>query len=157
MNVNLYETRLNSYGIPVLEIRESYSRVENSISNPEEAYELLEKTVGLSRFAEEHVYVIALNVKNKVKGIFEISHGTDNVSMFPIKETLRSCILCGSSRMIVAHNHPSGDVTPSNEDIAATKNIIEASKIVGVQCLDHMIHGGSAFISMSSEHIGGFE
>ena len=85
--------------------------------------------------------MICMNTKNKIIGVFEISHGSVNSSIVSPREVFQKALLANAVSIIVMHNHPSGDCTPSREDIEVTKRLVEAGKIVGVEVLDHIIVG----------------
>lgn len=82
-----------------------------------------------------------LNTKNKVIGYHLVSIGTLNSSLVHPREVFRPAIIAGANSIILAHNHPSGDTTPSNEDMKLTLRLDEAGKMVGVVVLDHVIIG----------------
>ena len=77
-----------------------------------------------------------------------ISIGGVNKACIDIKDILKEAINLGAPKIILIHNHPSGDSTPSNEDILTTKNIIEITKILGIQLLDHIVIGDGNFTSI---------
>lgn len=110
-------------------------------NSPENVYKLATKTLNLLEAAEEYVYLITLNSKNKLTGLFEISHGTVNVSLLSPREIYIRALLAGATNIILFHNHPSGDVIPSKDDILATKRIKAAGELLGVELLDHLIVG----------------
>ena len=90
---------------------------------------------------EEHLYMICMNTKNRVLGVFEISHGTVNSSIVGVREIFQKALLANSVSIILMHNHPSGSSDPSREDIAITKKVAEAGNLLGVELLDHIVIG----------------
>lgn len=96
---------------------------------------------GLNQLAEEYLYMIALSTKNKPLGIFEVSHGTVNASLVNPREIFIRLLLSGASNFILAHNHPSGSCTPSNEDCKLTDRINDCARLMGIPLLDHIIIG----------------
>ena len=96
----------------------------------------------------EKVKVILLNSKNIVLKIKDISYGGTNFAMIEPKEVLSEAIKLQAPKIILVHNHPSGDVTPSQADFNMTDRIFEAADIMGVQLLDHIIIGNNAFESI---------
>lgn len=91
---------------------------------------------------EESFWLLILDVKNGMKqGPLEISRGTLDASLVHPREVFREAIRTAGASVIVAHNHPSGDPTPSSDDIKVTRNLIECGKIVDIQLLDHIILG----------------
>ena len=96
----------------------------------------------------EKVKVILLNSKNIVLKIKDISYGGTNFAMIEPKEVLSEAIKLQAPKMILVHNHPSGDVTPSQADFNMTDRIYEAADIIGVQLLDHIIIGNNKYESI---------
>lgn len=96
----------------------------------------------------EKVKLILLNSKNIILKIKDISYGGTNFAMIEPKEILNEAIKIGAPKMILVHNHPSGDVTPSKADFNMTDKIYEASELLGIQFLDHIIIGNNRFESI---------
>ena len=82
-----------------------------------------------------------LDSRHRILGITEISRGTLTASLVHPREVFKAAILANAAAIIVAHNHPSGDVTPSSEDDKVTKRLREAGKVMGIRVLDHVIVG----------------
>jgi DNA repair protein RadC len=82
-----------------------------------------------------------LDVKNRVIGIHTVSIGTLCASLVSAREVFKAAILCNAASIILAHNHPSGDLTPSPEDIQVTKHLRDAGKLLDIEVLDHVIVG----------------
>ena len=102
----------------------------------------------MDKFAEEHMYLIALNVKNYVNGLTEISHGALSFSIVHPREIFKYAISMNAASIMLIHNHPSGDPTPSEEDVAMTKRIQEAGELLGINLLDHIIVADGKFASL---------
>ena len=96
----------------------------------------------------EKVKLILLNSKNIIMKIKDISYGGTNFSMIETREILEEVIKTQAPKMILVHNHPSGDVTPSKADFSMTDRIYDAAKLVGVELLDHIIIGDNKFESI---------
>jgi DNA repair protein RadC len=92
---------------------------------------------------KEHFVVICLSAKNYIKTYNLVSLGLLDSSLVHPREVFRPAIIAGSANIIVTHNHPSGDTTPSSEDLQITRRIVEAGKIIGINLLDHVIIGNS--------------
>lgn len=150
MKINEYKTVLDSDGRAILKVRE---KVEidgrKAFNNPALMADFFSNSVGIGNCAEEYVYVGCFNAKMRLIGCFEASHGSVNASMFPVREILQKSLLIGAVYIAISHNHPSGDISPSNEDIAATKRIKEAANIVCVPVVDHVIVSGSHYYSFA--------
>lgn len=97
---------------------------------------------------KEHVVVFYLDTRNQAIKREIISVGTLNASLVHPREIFEPAIRCNAAQIIVAHNHPSGDVTPSAEDVAVTKRLVEAGKILGIEVVDHVIVSNLAYLSI---------
>ncbi len=97
---------------------------------------------------QEHLRVVLLNTRNQVMGIHEIYKGSVNSAQVRVSEVLRSAIRDNCPAMIVVHNHPSGDPTPSPQDIALTKEVVASGKLLDIEVLDHIIIGRGRHVSL---------
>ena len=122
------------------------------INQPSEAVGLLQCFIG--SIAHEELWVITMDSRNCVMQLIQLYKGTVNASPVRISEVFRQAVIDNSPCIIVAHNHPSGDVTPSMDDIKLTKNIVEGGKLLDIEVLDHLVISGSDFISMKSRKLG---
>lgn len=107
------------------------------IHNPEDARELA--TAQIANEDREVFLVMMLNTKNHVVGLHRAHVGSLNASVVHPRDVLKCAILNNAASLIVSHQHPSGDPTPSMEDIEVTKRLAEAGKIIGIEVLDHLI------------------
>ncbi len=98
--------------------------------------------------AQEHFRALFLDTRNQVIGIRDITIGSLNASIVHPRETFKAAIQHTAAALIVAHNHPSGDPTPSSEDINLTARIVQAGELIGIPVLDHLIIGDGRFISL---------
>jgi DNA repair protein RadC len=89
----------------------------------------------------EHFVVMCLDTKNNVNALNTVSVGTLNSSLVHPREVFKAAILANSNAIILTHNHPSGDPTPSREDLEVTKRLVEAGKIMGIEVIDHVVVG----------------
>lgn len=122
------------------------------VHSPEDAADLVQYE--MSALEQEHLRVILLNTRNHVLGIKTIYQGSLNSSQVRVGELFRPAIRENAAAIIVIHNHPSGDPSPSPDDIAITKVIIEAGKLLDIQVLDHLIIGQGRFISLNRRGLG---
>jgi len=97
--------------------------------------------------AKEHFKLILLNPRNKIIGISTISIGILNASLVHPREVFKDAIMHTAASVVLAHNHPSGDPEPSEDDIKITKKLVESGKILGIEVLDHIIIGKNNFCS----------
>ncbi|MFQ8697912.1 MAG: RadC family protein [Peptoniphilus harei] len=105
----------------------------------------------MSVLEQEHFRIMTLNTKKEINFIREISKGTINMTLVHAREVFRAAISDNAHSIILLHNHPTGDPSPSKEDIGLTKNLIEASKIIGIDILDHIIIGDNRYFSFLEE------
>lgn len=103
---------------------------------------------GLRDLDREHFYVVLLNTKHYVLGVDLISVGTLNGSLAHPREVFRAAIRRGAAALILVHNHPSGDPTPSPEDVQVTRRLVEAGRLMGIDVLDHVIIGDNCYQSL---------
>ncbi|TCS81486.1 RadC family protein [Pectinatus cerevisiiphilus] len=96
---------------------------------------------------KEKFAIVLLNVKNQILSFRIISVGILNASIVHPREVMAEALLNSAAAIILAHNHPSGDPAPSSEDIATTHRLIKAGRIMGIEIADHIIIGGSRYIS----------
>jgi DNA repair protein RadC len=101
--------------------------------------------------AKEHFKLILLNPRNKIIGISTISVGTLNASLVHPREVFKDAIMHSAASVVLAHNHPSGDPEPSEDDIKITKTLVDSGKILGIEVLDHIIIGKESFKSFKEE------
>ncbi|MBS4024999.1 MAG: DNA repair protein RadC [Clostridia bacterium] len=111
---------------------------------------VLEEMRSLDR---EHFKTLALNTKNQVLAIETVSIGSLNSSIVHPREVFKNPIKRSAAAIVLVHNHPSGDPTPSSEDVAVTKRLIEAGKILGVEVLDHLVTGNKGYISLREKNL----
>lgn len=102
---------------------------------------------------QEHLKVIMLDNKNRVLKMLTVYVGTINSSQVRVAEIYREAIRQNAVSIIVAHNHPSGDPTPSSEDVAVTGELIEAGKLLGIDLLDHLVIGHQRFVSLRERRL----
>ena len=150
MKVKAYKAMLDNNSHPyMMESGESYNiDGRKSFDNPDDIYYFIAHEIGLVNAADEHVYVLCLNTKLKLIGLFEASHGSVNESLFPIREIFQKSLLLGATAIILTHNHPSGDATPSSIDVPITKKAMTAGEIIGVKVLDHLVVAKTYYCSM---------
>ncbi len=133
---------------------ESYPQLKDrkvKITSPSQMYEnfnfLFEGEV------KEKFVVFWLSTSNNVIGFEVISEGLLNSSLVHPREVFRGAIVATCANIILAHNHPSGNIEPSKEDISITKRLTEAGKILDISVLDHVIFGDDGFTSLVEQRI----
>jgi DNA repair protein RadC len=131
-----------------LEAEKPYS---GDIRNPADVAKAVRATI--KDKAKEHFKLILLNTRNRVTGIFTVSIGTLNASLVHPREVFRMAIQHAASSVVLAHNHPSGDPEPSDDDIALTRRLCESGRLLGIEVIDHIVVAGDAFISFKARGI----
>ena len=101
--------------------------------------------------AQEHFVVLFLNTKNQIIHRQTIFIGSLNASIVHPREVFREAVKRSAASIICAHNHPSGDPTPSQEDIHVTRRLVESGKMIGIEVLDHLIIGDRKFVSLKEK------
>ena len=102
---------------------------------------------------QEHMKLLMLDTKSKLLGESNISKGTVNASLVSPRELFIEALECGAVSIILLHNHPSGDPTPSQADILFTKRVKEAGELIGILLLDHIIIGNNCYISFAEQNM----
>lgn len=125
------------------------SSVFTTIRNAQDVYDYL---VELRTLPKEQLRGIYLNVHNRVIANEVISMGTVNSNVIHPREVFRAAIEYNAVAVILAHNHPSGEVNPSEQDTEVTKQIVQAGKILGIRVLDHVIITKDAFTSVKADY-----
>lgn len=100
------------------------------------------------RYLKEEIFkTVLLNTKNEIITDIDVSHGTLNSSLVHPREVFKQAIKKSANKIILIHNHPSGNVEPSNEDMHITDRLIECGKIIGIEVIDHIIIGDGIYYS----------
>jgi DNA repair protein RadC len=123
-----------------------------TIQSPAQAADLLKYE--MAALDQEHLRVLLLDTRNRLLRTVEVYHGSLNTSLIRIGEVFRDAVRDNAAAMIVVHNHPSGDPSPSPEDIAVTRAIVQAGKLLDVEVLDHLIIGRGTYVSLKAKGLG---
>ena len=128
---------------------------KQTITDPQNVHDVLSKVLNSENEVDrmkEHFWIVGLNTRNVIQYIDLVSLGTLNSSLVHAREVFRFAILKAISSLIIAHNHPSGDPKPSEEDIRITRRLTDAGRIIGIEVLDHIIIGNdSGFCSFKGK------
>jgi len=122
------------------------------IRSPADAANLLMMEMGL--LDQEHLRLILLDTKNRVLEMPTVYIGNLNTSVIRVGELFRYALRANCAGMIVIHNHPSGDPSPSPEDVRVTERIVEAGKMLDIDVLDHIVIGQHRFVSLKERGLG---
>jgi DNA repair protein RadC len=125
-----------------------------TINSPADAAALV--AYDMSALEQEHLRVILLDTRNRVLDIVEVYKGSVNSSQVHVGELFKPAIRRNAAAVIIVHNHPSGDPTPSPDDGAVTRAIVQAGKLLDVEVLDHMVigQGQGKWVSMKERGLG---
>jgi DNA repair protein RadC len=148
----MFSIQLTEAQIAAIQIRDSQPSNRKSrkcISNAKDAYHHLQHLGTLTR---EHLMSLSLDTHHRLIATHEISVGTVDASLVHPREVFRQAILDGASSIVVAHNHPSGLIEPSEEDVLITKRLVAAGKVIGIEILDHLILGDEDFFSFKDSN-----
>ncbi|MEW6523778.1 MAG: DNA repair protein RadC [Bacillota bacterium] len=96
----------------------------------------------------EHFRIVMLNTKNQVLGVESVAVGSLNAAIVHPREIFKSAITRSAAAVVLVHNHPSGDPTPSQEDIQITRRLVEAGRLLGIEVLDHVVIGDNRYLSL---------
>ena len=139
----------------ISEIRVSYSnsnKKKPKVNNSKESYQIIlncwdKNTIEL----QEEFKILLLNRANQVLGIYSMSKGGVSGTIVDIKLVFSVALKCNSSSMVLVHNHPSGNLKPSESDLLLTKKIIKASKVLDLQIIDHLIISKDNYYSFADD------
>jgi DNA repair protein RadC len=136
-------------------VRENPSGEVISINNSNDAYNLVrDELIGSDR---ERFLSVLLNVKNHLIGVETVSIGSVTTAIITPSLVFRSALLSGSVAVIFAHNHVSGDLEPSSNDLETTRKLIEAGELLGIKVLDHLIVSSQGYKSLRDSNDNGFK
>ncbi len=133
----------------ILHFMSSSQNTSKLICTPEHVAGLLRSKLAFRN--QEHFYCLYLNTKNRLIACKQISLGTLNATSVHPREVFRPAILHSAASVICAHNHPSGNPTPSEEDINMTLRLQQTGTIIGIDLLDHIIFGNNSYISLKQQ------
>ena len=123
-----------------------------TINSPADAAALVQYE--MSALEQEHLRVFLMDTKNHVLDVVEVYRGSVNMSQVRIGEVFKAAIRRNATAVIVVHNHPSGDPTPSPDDVAVTRALVQAGKLLDVDVLDHLIIGQGRYVSLKERGLG---
>ena len=130
----------------------SRGSVRPTIGAPEDVAALVQAE--MAPFDQEHFRVLVLNTKNQVMAMPDVFVGSVNSTTIRTAEVFREAVRQNCPGVIVVHNHPSGDPTPSDEDVAVTRELAKAGKALDIELLDHVVVGRNGFVSLKEKGLG---
>ncbi len=129
---------------------------KRAVGNPLQVGEIITdffKTIDVVDRDKEHFFCFQLNCRNRILVAELVSVGILNASLVHPREVYTRAVRNRCSQIVVAHNHPSGDPDPSDEDIAVTRKLVEAGRIIGISLVDHIIYTPRALYSFHDHHL----
>lgn len=132
--------------------RRRYRKPPPAIRGPEDVA-TLPAVRRLRTATREHFVVLLLNARHECMGVDTVSVGSLNASIVHPREVFRPAILASAASILLIHNHPSGDVEPSEEDLAITHRLVQVGELLGIQVLDHVIVARRGIVSLRSRQI----
>lgn len=154
MNLKKITVYLDEYNAPYIETEETSAYVNESSmhDSPLKVFDML-KQLKFDRIAKECVNMFLFDSANHLLSFTEISSGSIDRAFLSKREIAQTALLGGATSVILSHNHPSGECSPSDFDIVGTKNVKEALDFVGIKLLDHIIIGKDNYFSMRENEI----
>ena len=140
--------RITKYQLKLVKENSGNYNINKQVRNPLDAKEAINTVLDLNNEHIEKFGILALDTKNNIIGIHIISMGSLNASIVHPREVFKAAILNNANSIILFHNHPSGDTTPSGADISVTKMLVEAGKVMQVDVYDHIIVGEENYCSL---------
>lgn len=146
----------NAFGIKLFQaISQCYAKeqvpIKISLSSPRKVAAYLQERFG--REKKEHFIVLLLDSQNNLINIRDISVGTLNASLVHPREVFEPAIQRLAASIILAHNHPSGELTPSEEDLKLTQRLVSVGELTGIHVIDHLIISSNGFISLKQKDL----
>ncbi len=123
-----------------------------TVKSPADAANLL--MLDMAPLEQEHLRTVIMDSKNHVVKVHTVYIGSLNSAQVRVGELFREAIRLNAAALIVAHNHPSGDPTPSPEDVHVTRQIVEAGKLLNIDVLDHLVIGQQRWVSLKERGLG---
>lgn len=140
MNIRKYETRLDGNGFVMLNLVFSkyIPEIENNFTNSEKVYQLC-RTMEWDTYSEEHVFLLSFDMKFRLKAFFEIGIGNNDTCLVDRRGIAQKILLSNAAKMIMVHNHPSGDPTPSKEDLNVSNELKKLGELLDIPFVDSII------------------
>jgi DNA repair protein RadC len=140
-----------SYYVRELTLRKYRGKVPAAIRGPEDALQVVRPR--FKNHQREVFLVVLLNARHEVLGVETVSVGSLNASIVHPREVFKPAILQSAASVILAHNHPSGDPEPSEEDLSITKRLVEVGELLGIGVLDHVIVAKRGLVSFRARQL----
>ena len=145
----IYKKRIKTIALKIkLDYVASPDMQLQTIGSPQDVYEVLQAIFASLDDDQEHVVLLVLNVMGDITGYKLISSGGQDRAIIDTKVLFRNALLLGASKIILSHNHPSGQLEASEEDLLMTVKVIEAGYVLDIDVVDHIIVAGDGYMSI---------
>ena len=136
-------------------VKETSGRYDvcKKIQCPNDVFNIAQNVIRAGEYPEENLWLMTLDAKNNITGIFTVSTGILTSSLVHPREVFKRAVLQNAASIVICHNHPSGDITPSQDDVNITKRLYDAGKILGIELLDHIIIGDNSYTSLKERGV----
>lgn len=125
---------------------------QTKLNGPDKIYRMLCDVFQHNRQSEEYLYLLCFTKAMKLLGVFELSHGTVDCTLCNPREIFLKALLCNATSIVLAHNHPSGELAPSKDDFTVYERVKNASQIMGISLIDNIIVGDNGYYSFSENN-----
>lgn len=138
-----YKMKLDEMRYPYIQEAAKYAVAGEmpKLRNPMSIAAFMAEEVGLKYDAEEHLWALAFNTKNRLIGMFEVSHGTVNASLSSTRDIYMKLLMLGAVYWVAVHNHPSGSTEASEADVRVAKQMKDAGELLNISLMDNIIIG----------------
>ena len=153
-NIITYRMEQDELRHPCLVAEQVLDYTSSIVTTPEQAVDVANYVYSMKNLAEEMVCLITLDSKGEILGVFRVSHGTINASLCNPREIFLRALVSGASSIIVLHNHPSGDPSPSDKDLMVCERLKKASDMLGFIFSDFIIIADTYYSFRENDYTG---
>ena len=146
------KTIVRKYSVALMkESAHKYADIPDRLISPDKVVKYADSVLNFDRLPVENFVLVPVDNKLKPLGVFVVTVGTVDASIVSSRDVFQAALLCNASSIFVLHNHPSGDPTPSKEDIEVTDRLKKAGELMRIPLLDHVIVGEKKYYSIVSD------
>lgn len=149
-----YSIELSEENLPVMVKERTYDFSAGSLTEPADMEKIFKQCFRLDRKAEEIVAMVSLNTKLQPICLFEVSHGIIDASLLSPREVFQRALLSGAHSIVLAHNHPSGNCAPSENDKLIAEKLLQAAALFQMQLVDFLIIAKNDYYSFRESEVG---
>ena len=148
------KTIVRKYSVALVkESAHKYADIPTSLNTPEKVVKYADSVLNFDRLPVENFVLVPVTSKLKPLGVFVVTVGTVDASIVSSRDVFQAALLCNASSIFILHNHPSGDPTPSKEDIEVTDRLKKAGELMNIPLLDHVIVGEKKYYSIKGRKL----